>query len=29
MSTTYDRDLTVWAKDTAQLLRERCWDAID
>ena len=29
MSTTYDKDLTVWAKDTAQLLRERCWDAID
>jgi hypothetical protein len=29
MSTTYDKDLTIWAKDTAQLLRERCWDAID
>jgi hypothetical protein len=29
MSTTYDKDLTVWAKDTAKLLRERCWDAID
>ncbi|MEB3190163.1 MAG: DUF29 domain-containing protein [Snowella sp.] len=29
MGTTYDHDLTLWAKDTAQLLRERCWDAID
>jgi len=29
MPNTYDRDLTLWAKDTAQLLRERRWDAID
>ena len=29
MPTTYDQDLSLWAKDTAQLLRERCWDAID
>ena len=29
MGATYDRDLSLWAKDTAQLLRERCWDAID
>jgi len=29
MTTTYDRDLSLWAKDTAQLLRERCWDVID
>jgi hypothetical protein len=29
MTNTYDRDLTLWAKDTAQLLRERCWDAIE
>lgn len=29
MPTAYDRDLNLWAKDTAQLLRERCWDAID
>ncbi len=27
--TNYDRDLTIWAKNTAQLLRERRWDAID
>lgn len=29
MTSTYDSDLTLWAKDTAQLLRERCWDAIE
>ncbi|WP_124971567.1 DUF29 domain-containing protein [Aphanothece sacrum] len=29
MMTNYDKDLTIWAKDTAQLLRERRWDAID
>lgn len=29
MTTTYDHDLSLWAKDTAQLLRERCWDAVD
>ena len=29
MGTTYDRDLTLWAKDTAQLLREQRWDVID
>ncbi len=29
MPTAYDRDLTLWAKDTAQLLRERCWNAVD
>jgi hypothetical protein len=29
MTNTYDSDLTLWAKDTAQLLRERCWDAIE
>jgi hypothetical protein len=29
MTTTYDRDLSLWAKDTAQLLREQRWDVID
>ncbi len=29
MTTSYDRDLTLWAKDTARLLRERRWDAVD
>ncbi|MGL5032998.1 MAG: DUF29 domain-containing protein [Microcystaceae cyanobacterium] len=29
MPITYDHDLTVWATATAQLLRERCWDAVD
>ncbi|MEA5533047.1 DUF29 domain-containing protein [Crocosphaera sp. XPORK-15E] len=27
--TNYNSDLTIWAKNTAQLLRERRWDAID
>lgn len=25
----YDEDLTLWAKNTAQLLREKQWDVID
>jgi hypothetical protein len=29
MPTTYDCDLILWARDTAQLLREQRWDAID
>lgn len=29
MPITYDSDLTAWAKETAQLLRERHWNAID
>ena len=29
MTSIYDSYLIIWAKDTAQLLRERCWDAID
>ena len=29
MPTTYDCDLILWAQDTAQLLREQRWDAID
>jgi len=29
MPTTYNCDLILWARDTAQLLREQRWDAID
>jgi hypothetical protein len=29
MPTTYDCDLILCARDTAQLLREQRWDAID
>jgi len=29
MSITYERDLILWAKATAQLLREQRWEAID
>lgn len=29
MPTTYEHDLILWAQDTAQLLREQRWDAID
>jgi hypothetical protein len=29
MATCYDHDFAQWAGDTAQLLRERHWDAVD
>jgi len=29
MQSTYENDLALWAENTAQLLRERCWDAVD
>lgn len=29
MSTIYEQDLVLWAKATAQLLREQRWEAID
>ncbi|MGK7932098.1 MAG: DUF29 domain-containing protein [Microcystaceae cyanobacterium] len=29
MATTYEQDLLLWAKDTAQLLREKRWEAVD
>jgi hypothetical protein len=29
MSTIYEQDLVLWAKTTAQLLREQRWEAID
>jgi hypothetical protein len=29
MATIYEQDLVLWAKDTAQLLREKHWEAID
>ena len=29
MTTTYERDFLLWAKDTAQLLREKRWEAVD
>ncbi|MEG3438036.1 DUF29 domain-containing protein [Pannus brasiliensis CCIBt3594] len=29
MKTSYDNDLTLWAIETARLLRERRWDAVD
>jgi hypothetical protein len=29
MSTIYEHDLVLWAKTTAQLLREQRWEAID
>jgi hypothetical protein len=29
MATGYDSDLALWAKETARLLRERRWEAVD
>ncbi len=29
MNVTYDQDLARWARETAELIREGCWQAVD